>query len=153
MKTLVLALTLALSPTVALSDFKSDMTIQDLREWTGEVILGDLAVGEIGYFISGLCWLDGQLFAKKEAVLVTQETKSLLGYKIIRIPQNKVSVEAIAGERLEESYFKDRLATLLNDQKECNSHRNKPYLPQDLLAVDNINGMESSTELIRYFFP
>jgi hypothetical protein len=149
---------LTLMPGFALADFQSDISSEELRAWTGEVLLGDLAVGESALVRLPFCWTAGKMYARADTTVIDAANTFSITYKLTRLPQGRVAAETLVGSELrgsltEEKYeaqLKNTLAAFLTDNDNCNS----PFRPPStLLLVDNIDGANSSTELIKHFFP
>lgn len=137
---------LMLSSQIAMSaDFQLNVSAADIRKAENKYVLSDLGVGEKGILdLARLC-ADGDIL-KVNGLTSLSSTRNDWGIIWIatRLPGGSVSIELSPAPETKQT-VRDELVQQLSRLVDCRLY---PIESADMLAVDSINGMSSSAEIL-----
>lgn len=131
----------------AQAQFVIDQTPKQLREAQGRLAIEDLAIEETGLTVGGdFCSENDELFVRRAGLLSNEKLTYGVNFRITRKQGDAVTIEAVAGEKLES--LRDSLLTTFRtaSQLKCDVFN---IDPGNRFKVRSVNGSESVSDLLR----
>lgn len=132
--------------TSAHAQFVIDQTPKQLREAEGKLAIEDLAIEETGLTTGGdFCSENGELFVRRVALLASEKSTYGINFRITRKQGDAVTVEAVAGEKLDS--LRNALLSTFRSAANLKCHI-FDIAPENRFRVKSVNGVTSVSELL-----
>lgn len=131
------------------AEFQMDKTGPEIRAAIKKPAIVDLAVGEAGIKNQPLfCVQDGKLFIVADLPLDDKKREYGVSFKVKRLPNESVSLEAFKGAYPKETTLALDIADTLNDAL-IGTCEAKAVFGPTLLLVQDINGKSKASDFLR----